>query len=295
MPAGTSRISCIIRTFNESKHIGRLIENLRSQDSYGASLEIVVVDSGSTDDTVRIAQNCSVKLIEIQKEEFHFSKSLNLGIENSYGDLLVILSAHSIPAAGDWLKRMVGHFDDPNVAGVYCRQVPWPDADLCEVLRIAETFGDRSTRYSKDHFDPDHLTFSNAASCIRRCVWQQHPFTLPAAEDWEWAKWTIEEAYTIVYDAEAQVYHSHNESCRRLARRWIELQRAADIFLLRKRSRLLTARQAAGYFIRGLARTFSSDVFEGARAKYSLRCLAQAFWCFVDFSGTAEVPTKRFD
>jgi rhamnosyltransferase len=54
-------------------------------------------------------------------------------------------------------------------------------------------------------------TFDNVCSCIRREVWQQHPFSsAPIAEDLAWAKEVLEEGYDIAYVPEATVVHSHD-------------------------------------------------------------------------------------
>jgi len=115
----TYTISAVIRTYNEAKYVGQVIETIRSQEKFGDVVEIVVVDSGSTDTTVDIAKSHRVRLIEIPQEEFNYSKSLNQGIENSTGDLIVILSAHSVPLTNRWLQTMVAHFEERTVAGVH--------------------------------------------------------------------------------------------------------------------------------------------------------------------------------
>lgn len=275
-------VSCIIRTYNEADYIVKLIQALRSQKNVCKRLEIIVVDSGSTDRTANIVKNLDVKLINIAKSEFNYSKSLNLGIENSAGDLIVILSAHSIPSQNTCLQKMIAHFEDKNVAGVYCRQIPWPDADLFEVLRIEKYFGEKSRNFSR-WTSSVNMTFSNAASCIRRSVWEKHPFIMPAAEDHEWARWAIENGYIIVYEAEAPVYHSHNESCRKVAQRLIQLAKASNIELSRRRNLFLTVRQSLGLLIRGLYTVYSSKRFIGSRVRYSARCFLRSFWYLVDF------------
>jgi rhamnosyltransferase len=275
-------ISCIIRTYNEADWIGKLIASLRAQQNVNTPLEIVVVDSGSTDGTTLIVKNLGVKLIEISKSEFNYSKALNLGIENSTGNLMVILSAHAIPRQNDWLKKIISHFEDENVAGVYCRQIPWPDADLFEVLRLEKTFGEKTRSFSRETSNIS-MTFSNAASCIRRSFWEKHPFIMPAAEDYEWMQWAIENGYIIVYEAEAQVYHSHNETCRKLAQRLIQLEKASDISLSRRRNFFLTIRQTSSLLLRGLFTVYSSKRFIGNRVRYSAKCFLRSFWYLVDF------------
>lgn len=278
------KISCVIRTLNEAKFIGRLIENFRAQQNAGAGMEIIVVDSGSTDGTVEIVKNLNVKLIEIAKSEFNYSYSLNLGIKRTKSDLIVILSAHAIPSQNDWLQKMISHFENSKVAGVYSRQVPWPDADLHETLRIERMFGENPRSFSKKTPNAD-MHFSNAASCIRRCVWEKHPFVImPAAEDHEWAHLVIENGYTIIYEAKAAVRHSHNDSCRKSAQRMIQLEKSADIRLSRKRNPILTIKQSIGWFIRDVKRILSPTYGNGRRLKLASQSIARAFWYIVDFN-----------
>jgi rhamnosyltransferase len=278
----STTISCVIRTYNEAKYIGILIETLKRQKYSDGEVEIIVIDSGSTDSTVEIARSFDVNLIEIPKVEFNYSRTLNLGIEHSMGDFIVILSAHSMPCKNDWLYRMITHFEDKKVAGVYCRQVPWHDAGWYEVLRVSNMFGNTSRIYRKENRDVDFF-FSNAASCIRRSVWQEHPFIMSAAEDQEWADWALRKGYEILYDAEAMVYHSHTDNCRQTAQRMIELEMAADIRLRRNRNTLLTCKQAFGLVYGSLRQIIPLNNCKWSKAKMILDCFAQGFWYVMDF------------
>ena len=88
--------------------------------------------------------------------------------------------------------------------------MPWPDAPWWEVRRLNGIFGDRAAGVRR----ADRRVGScsrNAASCVRRSVWLDHPFTLPAAEDLDWAKRMVDDSYFIVYDPSIAVYHSHDE------------------------------------------------------------------------------------
>jgi glycosyltransferase involved in cell wall biosynthesis len=63
--------SIVIRCYNEEKHIGRLLEGILQQTV--KDVEVILVDSGSTDATVAIAQSIyPIKLISIKPEEFSF-------------------------------------------------------------------------------------------------------------------------------------------------------------------------------------------------------------------------------
>ena len=64
--------SIVIRAFNEGRHIRRLLEGIRQQTVQ--DVEVILVDSGSTDDTVSIAESYGAKLVRIAPQEFTFGR-----------------------------------------------------------------------------------------------------------------------------------------------------------------------------------------------------------------------------
>ncbi len=90
-----SAIGIVIRTLNESELIARCLDALRGQDG-AFDLDILVVDSGSTDETLEIAK-LTVRGTSSSSLEFDYSTALNTGIEDVRGDVIVSLSAHAIP------------------------------------------------------------------------------------------------------------------------------------------------------------------------------------------------------
>ena len=108
--------SIVIRAFNEGQHLGRLLEGIRHQTLQDA--EIILVDSGSTDETLSIAASYGVKIVHIKPEEFTFGRSLNMGVNAATHELVVIASAHVYPIYPDWLERLLG-----TVTEQFC---PWP-------------------------------------------------------------------------------------------------------------------------------------------------------------------------
>jgi glycosyltransferase involved in cell wall biosynthesis len=245
-PGSAKTIGIVIRTLNESELIGRCLETLRRQ--HGTfDLDILVVDSGSTDSTVEIARSYDARIVALRPGEFDYSKALNAGIERVRGDVVVSLSAHAIPIGKDWLQKMTAPFEDPRVAGVASRQVPWPDAPWQEVHRLRHQFGESACVYS--HGSTHEIVFSNAASSIRRRVWRDQPFRLAAAEDHEWARRIVAAGWTIVYEPAAAVFHSHHENARAQALRLIDINRVPDQDKGR-RTRRRTLREAAGMLMR---------------------------------------------
>ena len=104
-------VGVVIRTLNESEFIARCIETPRGQQPRD-ELDILVVDSGSTDDTVALAEGAGARILHMPPDDFDYSKSLNVGIE-AVRRLSGLLSAHAIPIDDKWLATMVAPFVDP--------------------------------------------------------------------------------------------------------------------------------------------------------------------------------------
>lgn len=194
-------VSIIIRSFNEEKWIGACLKAVFAQDY--EDFEVILVDSGSVDQTVNKARQYPVKLVTING--FLPGKAINEGIRASEGQYLVCLSAHCIPVNDKWLSGLLKNFDSPEVAGVYGRQEPMtftPDTDKRDLITV---FGlDRKVQ-KKDSF------FHNANGMIRRDIWEKIPFDekVTNIEDRLWAKEILAAGYTIIYEPEASVYHYH--------------------------------------------------------------------------------------
>ena len=62
--------SIVIRAYNEEKHIGRLLQGIRQQTI--KDVEIILVDSGSTDETVSVAASFGARIVRIPSAEFTF-------------------------------------------------------------------------------------------------------------------------------------------------------------------------------------------------------------------------------
>ena len=285
----TVTVGVVIRTLNESELIGTLLTTLRHQQG-AFELDVLVVDSGSTDPTLEIARSHGARVLEIPPGEFDYSSALNAGLADVRGELALVLSAHAIPVEADWLQRMTEPFDDPRVAGVACRQVPWPDAQWQEVHRLRHQFPETSRTYEHDAAD---VTFSNAASAIRLAVWREEPFTLPAAEDVEWAQRLIRNGRAIVYTAAATVRHSHQEGPRAQALRMIDLHRVLDDGRP-PRSVWRTIREAAGFVVRDGRRILALDDQTVGRKLLHLGELVRMAWYYVvDFSRSGSTAERR--
>lgn len=198
--------SIVIRAYNEEKHIGRLLTGITQQTV--KDVQIILVDSGSTDATVAIASRYPVEVVHIRPQDFTFGRSLNMGIAAAQAELVVMASAHVYPVYPDWLERLLAPFADAQVALAYGKQRGMETTKFSEHRIFAHWFPEYSQARQT------HPFCNNANSAIRRSLWQQHAYneSLPALEDLAWARWAFDQGYAISYTAEAEIIHVHNET-----------------------------------------------------------------------------------
>ena len=209
------KCSIIIRTYNEEKHLGKVLDAVQKQDFLG-NVEIIVVDSGSTDNTLQIAKTSNCKVVHIKKEIFSFGRSLNYGCTAAIGDLLIFISAHCIPTDKYWLSELVKPFNNKNIVLSYGSQVGIDTSKFSEKQLFKKYF-------PSTHSIPQEGFFcNNANSCIRKDKWLAKMFDeeLTGLEDMEWAKFWVLKGYQVAYVSSSAVFHIHDESWQQVQRRY---------------------------------------------------------------------------
>lgn len=209
------KCSIIIRAFNEDKHIGKLIQGIKNQQT-DAEIEIILVDSGSTDKTVEIAKGEGAVIVSIKPEEFSFGYALNIGCERATGDILFFASAHVYPIYTNWIQKMLKPFDKQNVALVYGRQVGDENSKYSEKRLLAKWFPPTS------NYNQLYPFCNNANTAIRRSIWSEQHYdeTLTGLEDLAWAEKILDKGFNLVYEAEAVIVHVHEETPKKIFNRY---------------------------------------------------------------------------
>lgn len=198
--------SIIIRAYNEEKHLPRLLEGIGCQTL--ADVEVILVDSGSTDRTTEIAASQGVRVVHIDPMDFTFGRSLNLGIQQATAEWVVLASAHVYPVYPDWLEKLMVPFEDPKVALTYGKQRGAESSKFSEHQIFAQWFPDGQRPIQ------DHPFCNNANAAIRRSLWMDTPYdeTLPGLEDLDWANRMMALGKSVQYVPEAEVIHIHHET-----------------------------------------------------------------------------------
>lgn len=210
------RISIIFRALNEEKWFGEALAACKRQAADGYDMEILLVDSGSTDRTLEIAEAHGCRIVHIKKADFTFGRSLNYGCEAATGDYLVFISAHCIPAHESWLANLVAPLADGRVDYVHGRQIGHDVTRFSEHQVFAQYFPEH------DRLPQDDFFVNNANAAIKKNLWEKYKFdeAVTGLEDMVLGKAITKDGGRIGYVADAPVIHIHEETFAQTRRRY---------------------------------------------------------------------------
>lgn len=221
------KISVVIRTYNEEKHLGEVLEQLKKQ-SY-KNYEVIVVDSESTDNTLYIANKYDVKIINILKSDFNYSYASNIGVKNSTGDIICFLSGHSVPVKETFLEDINKIFENEKIGGCYGDVIALDDGSITEKIFNKLGYLKNKIKGNKKEIElessihPGILSCSNAS--IRKKLLLKHPFVeslgKKGGEDVELAYRIIQDGYYVAKVPNLLVKHSHGNNLIKFSKEFI--------------------------------------------------------------------------
>jgi glycosyltransferase involved in cell wall biosynthesis len=250
------KLSVVIPTKNAmAEEFESTLQALRRQKGI-REIEIVVVDSGSTDNTVPVAKEFGANVYCIPPEQFNHGTTRNYGVEQTSGEILAFMVQDAIPATDDLFYKMaLGLRGNDQFAGVSVRQVPKSNAD---VIASWERWNHNNFyiagNIQKPVFplgrDTNDLTveqlrlfagLDNSCSMIRREVWEKLKFdTVEYAEDLQFGLRCLNQGYRIGWLPHCSVIHSHTRSALHyLSRYYIDKRVLLEIFNGEERRRNL--------------------------------------------------------
>ncbi|CAN5457853.1 hypothetical protein BH10CYA1_BH10CYA1_27360 [soil metagenome] len=100
-------IDVVIVAKNEQRHLGAVLSALSAQDNLTEAIKVFVVDNGSTDDTISIAQASGACTIHCAGS---LGRARNTGIAYGAGKLVAFLDAHSVPSS-NWATSLAAAFE----------------------------------------------------------------------------------------------------------------------------------------------------------------------------------------
>ena len=229
-------VTVAILTYNGETYLGAILDSLRTQ-AYEGPVEVLVIDSGSTDRTLQIvAEHPEVRLHTIPNSEFGHGKTRNLAAQLATGEIVAYLTHDAVPRDDRWLQAIVEPLlDDERVAAVMGKQVPRPGCYPLLKYEIQSVFAGMgpdfgTTIFRDDGFlastgERDAAGFYSDVNCAARRAVLVGPVPyrdVPYAEDQLFGRDLIDNGYRKAYAPRAAVEHSNDLTLRESGRRAIE-------------------------------------------------------------------------
>lgn len=214
-------VSIVIPTYNAGDRFKELLKRLTAQRNI-RHIEIVIVDSGSRNKTISIAKSYGAKIVEIAHEVFTHSYARNLGVENSTGSVIVMMTQDALPIGDDWLLHMISPIVDGRVAAVTPREQCPDDTELFYKLAskldakfrgIAETDQINVLTKSDDEFSVRRkAALSDVACAVDASLIKKMKYRGKYAEDLELGIRLLRNGYQVLISHDLCVEHGHNRS-----------------------------------------------------------------------------------
>ena len=226
-------ISIIIPTKNAGPDFDLTLEKIRNQKGI-KEIELIIVDSGSTDNTVMQAKKYGAKVYSIKPEEFNHGLTRNYGAEKATGDYILFMVQDAIPIGNYWLYKMAEVLEnDPQIAAATCRQVPRSNADLFACFSIwnhhevLDFYEDRIAEFAGD-FDKlppiekrKLCGLDDVSTLVRKDAFDKFEFKeIQYAEDIDLGLRLLRGGYKLAFLHSVGVVHSHNRDTSYFIRRY---------------------------------------------------------------------------
>jgi rhamnosyltransferase len=216
-------VSVIIPVKNGARTLHQCLSSVKTQ-TIANDLEVVVLDSGSTDNSKQIALGFGAKVIDILPGEFNHGLTRNEGVRYATGELIYYTVQDASIADNDMLERMSVHFNDKEVQSVCAHQGVPHELDKNPAIwfrRMTEPeievryFPDKTfTQLSREQ-QLSYSAWDNVCAMYRKEALIKLPFQeTNFSEDCLWADMALKNGYKIIRDPSLVVYHYHHQTFR---------------------------------------------------------------------------------
>jgi rhamnosyltransferase len=200
-----------IPTLNAEEYLNDLL-TMCFRQTYARPFEVFIIDSGSTDNTLRII-----------KKDFGHGKTRQLAAEMSNSEFMAFLTQDAVPAHDQWLSQMLYPFEvGEKIIAVLGRQIPRTNSmpiTKRDVTVVFEALGPGHfiTIQSKNPLNTSGPTqdantfFSNVNAAVRRNFLIME-FGIPDVnygEDRAFSKKLLDNGWFKAYSPQGSVIHSH--------------------------------------------------------------------------------------
>lgn len=221
----------IIPTLNAGEQFRTLLEQIAAQSLPTRKL---IVDSESTDDTIKLAKNFGVEVLKIPRKTFNHGATRQLALEHLLKkfslDAAIFMTQDVLLHDDESLAQLVKIFSEDKSVGLsYGRQLPHVNATNEAKFLRAFNYPPESQLRSLDDkkiFGLKTAFASNSFAAYRVDALLNvggFPSNVPLSEDMYVAAKMLLRGLKIFYAADAQVYHSHNYTAAQEFRRYVQI------------------------------------------------------------------------
>jgi glycosyltransferase involved in cell wall biosynthesis len=213
------KVSVVIPTKNAGDDLRPLLKMINNQLGF-KEIEIILVDSGSTDSTVAIGREHGAKIVEIPSASFTHSYSRNIGAEHASGDYILFTVQDSLIPSDNFLVNLFFVLKNHNVVAVSCAEFPRKSADLFYKICCRNHYKFLGVDKGDRIFSvPDVQNFetlrkngqlSDIACFINRDFFLKYRYRYDYAEDLDLGVRLIKDGHKIAFLSSLKMIHSHN-------------------------------------------------------------------------------------
>lgn len=173
-----SGISVLVRTYNSATSILRLLSKLNQEPID----QIIIVDSGSTDETCSLAEHKGCLVLHAPPP-FNYSKSLNIGFASANSEWVHVISSHSIPLTIPFLPLLKSELAKLP-AHVMAAYAPCTISGKCDFPEL----GTETKILGPEQILKYPGICGNANTVYRKSAWERIPFdeSIRTGEDKDW-------------------------------------------------------------------------------------------------------------
>ncbi len=167
-------LSVVIPARNEAANMARVLEDLNATIATlrGHTVEVIVVDDGSTDDTVRIAESLGARVIRNTSRSHGKGIALRLGFDAARGDVLAMMDADYSHRAEE-LPRFLEAIQDESIGLVIGSRVIGGSEEYTHIRALGNVFLSATLGLCTGRYLSDAL---NGFKVFRRSIYQEFPF-----------------------------------------------------------------------------------------------------------------------
>ncbi|MCH9052461.1 MAG: glycosyltransferase family 2 protein [Proteobacteria bacterium] len=221
-------LALVIPTLDAGRHVDRMVAALKAQTLMPS--RFLVIDSGSSDDTVARFGDAGAQIHAIPPSEFDHGGTRQLAVDMlADAEFVIFLTQDAVPAHPEAFANLVRAFEDVRVGVAFGRQLPAPGAKpIAAHARLFNYPGESYVRSLSDapRYGVKTSFCSNSFAAYRRAALREaggFPSRLIIAEDSVTAAAILTAGWTLHYVADARVYHSHDYTLTQEFRRYFDI------------------------------------------------------------------------